>query len=192
MRMDASICRANLVPVYTASQIAGRVEALAGAIDRKYAGQPLVAICVLKGAFIFFADLVRKLRNPLLEVDFVRLSSYGMNSVSSKHVIFSKDIETDIRDKHVLIVEDIIDSGHTMRFLADQFQARRPRSLAIAALVDKTERREAPIDVEFAGFNIPAGFIVGYGMDYAERYRTLPEICRVEEECIAMPQGGGK
>lgn len=166
-------------PVYSRECIARRVFELGMEIDRFYGKESLVAICVLKGAFVFFSDLVRAIDNPNLELDFVRLSSYGMNSTSSRHVIFNKDIETDIFDKHVLVVEDIVDSGHTMRFLLDQLQARKPRSLAVAALVDKSERREAEVQVRFAGFTLPAGFIVGYGMDYAEHFRNLPEICEI-------------
>lgn len=169
-----------LTPVFGAIEIRARIAEMAQAIDAMYGEQPLVAICVLKGAFIFFSDLVRNLKNPSLEVDFVRLSSYGMNSATSKHVIFSKDIEVDILGKHVLIVEDIVDSGHTMRFLLDQLAARNPASMAVAALVDKHERREAEIDVTFSGFSLPEGFIVGYGMDYAEHFRGLPDICELE------------
>lgn len=182
--MPPFLCTPILTPVFNAERIAVRIDALAAEIDEKYKDQPLAAICILKGAFMFFGDLVRRLRNPALELDFVRLSSYGMNSATSRHIIFSKDVEIDIRDKHVLIVEDIVDSGHTMRFLLDQFAARRPRSLAVAALVDKKERREADISVDFSGFQLPTGFIVGYGMDYAEHFRSLPDICELSAECI--------
>lgn len=182
--MREEIAITSMVPIYKKDAIEKRVAELASEIDNTYNEEPLVAICVLKGAFIFFGDLVRRLKNPALEVDFVRLSSYGMNSASSKHVIFSKDIEVDILDKHVLVVEDIVDSGHTMRFLMDQLAARKPRSVAIATLVDKHERREAEINVAFAGFCLPEGFIVGYGMDYAERFRGLPDICELEYEKI--------
>lgn len=171
---------ATLYPIFGREEIAGRVRELGHAIDNAYGIEPLVAVCVLKGAFMFFTDLVREIQNPNLELDFVRLASYGMNSASSRHVIFSKDIEADIYGKNVLIVEDIIDSGHTMRFLLDQFAARNPRSVAIAALVDKKERREAEVQVSFPGFELASGFIVGYGMDYAEHFRGLPEICEVK------------
>lgn len=169
----------ELKSVFSAEQIAERVRELAAEIDAFYGQEPLAAVCVLKGGFIFFSDLVRFLHNENLELDFVRLSSYGLASASSKHVIFSKDVEIDIRDKHVLIVEDVVDSGHSMRFLLDQFAARRVRSLRLAALVDKTERRDAAVTVDFAGFRLSRGFIVGYGLDYAERYRMLPDICEI-------------
>lgn len=169
----------TLTPVFTREQIACRVASLADAINSTYGIEPLTAICVLKGAFMFFSDLVRCIPNPNLELDFVRLSSYGMNSESSKHITIQKDIELDIRDKHILIVEDIVDSGHTMRFFMDQLEARKPKSMALAALVDKVERREANVKVAFPGFCLPRGFIVGYGMDYAEHFRGLPDICEL-------------
>lgn len=177
MSEEAAI--AAVEPVYSSERIGRRVRELGAEIDAAYGDQPLVAICVLKGAFIFFSDLVRTIRNPNLEIDFVRLASYGMNSASSSHVIFSKDIEADIVGKHVLVVEDIVDSGRTMRFLLGQLSARNPLSLAVAALVNKHERREADVEVKFSGFSLSDGFIVGYGMDYAERFRNLPEICEV-------------
>ena len=117
-----------------------------------------------------------------MELDFIRLSSYGMSSSSSRHVILNKDVEVDIRGKHVLIVEDVVDSGYSMRFLLDRFAARQARSLRLAALVDKHERRQADVTVDFAGFRLNKGFIVGYGLDYAERYRTLPGICEIIPE----------
>lgn len=177
--MDSCVKAATLVPIFSREAIQSRIRELGEAIDAAYGTEPLVVICVLKGAIIFFSDLVRNVKNPNLELDFVRLASYGMNSVSSKHVIFSKDVEADILDKHVLIVEDIVDSGHTMRFLIDQLYARNPKSIAVASLVDKYERREAEVKVDFAGFTLTEGFIVGYGMDYAEHFRGLPEICEI-------------
>lgn len=180
--MSDAITVKELKPVFSAEQIARRVRALAREINELYGREPLVAVCVLKGGFLFFSDLVRFLYNDNLELDFVRLSSYGKNASGSGHVIFSKDVEVDIRDKHVLIVEDVVDSGHSMRFLLDQFAARKPRSLRLAALVDKHERREAEVKVDFAGFKLSRGFIVGYGMDYAERYRGLPGVCEIIPE----------
>lgn len=174
--MAQTVPAAELVTVFSADEIATRVSELGAEIDAAYGTEPLVAICVLNGAFMFFSDLVRRIANPRIELDFVRLASYGMNSVSSKHVIFSKDIDVDVLGKHVLVVEDIVDSGHTMRFLLDQLGCRKPKSVAVAALVDKRERREADVEVAFAGFCLPEGFIVGYGMDYAGRYRNLPDI----------------
>ncbi|MDY0258816.1 MAG: hypoxanthine phosphoribosyltransferase [Desulfovibrio sp.] len=168
--------------VYSAELIAQRVKELAAEIDAHYGQEPLVAVCVLKGGFVFFSDLVRALHNKNLELDFVRLSSYGKSASSTKHVIFNKDVEIDICDKHVLIVEDIVDSGYSMRFLLGQFAARKARSLRLAALVDKNERREIDVHVDFAGFKLTEGFIVGYGLDYAEHYRNLPGIFEIIPE----------
>ena len=145
----------ELKTVFSPEQIAVRVRELAVEIDALYGQEPLVAVCVLKGGFIFFSDLVRTLHNHNMELDFVRLSSYGKNSSSSRHVIFNKDVEVDIRGKHVLIVE---------------------------ALVDKHERRQADVKVDFAGFRLNKGFIVGYGLDYAEHYRMLPGVCEIIPE----------
>ncbi|WP_297825415.1 hypoxanthine phosphoribosyltransferase [uncultured Desulfovibrio sp.] len=172
----------ELKTVFSPEQIAMRVRELAAEIDSLYGQEPLVAVCVLKGAFIFFSDLARSLHNQNMELDFIRLSSYGMSSSSSRHVILNKDVEVDIRGKHVLIVEDVVDSGYSMRFLLDRFAARQARSLRLAALVDKHERRQADVTVDFAGFRLNKGFIVGYGLDYAERYRTLPGICEIIPE----------
>lgn len=180
--MSDAITVKELRPVFSPERIAARVRELAGEINEFYGREPLVAVCVLKGGFLFFSDLVRFLYYDNLELDFVRLSSYGKSVSSAGHVIFSKDVEVDIRGKHVLIVEDVVDSGHSMRFLLDQFAARKPRSLRLAALVDKHERRQAAVKVDFAGFKLSRGFIVGYGMDYAERYRGLPGICEIIPE----------
>ena len=155
--------------VYTSDQIAERVRAMAAEIDAFYGDEPLVAACVLKGAVFFFTDLVRAMRTENLELDFVRLSSYGKGTSSSRHVVFSKDVDCDITGKHVLIVEDVVDSGLSMQFLMRQFEARGARSLRLAALVDKNERREVDVRVDFAGFKLEEGFIVGYGLDYAEK-----------------------
>ena len=170
----------QLVTVFSAEDIAGRVRGMAAAIDACYGDEPLVAVCVLKGACIFFSDLVRALRNRNLELEFIRIASYGMGTASSGKVVFSKDVENEIRDKHVLLVEDIVDSGRSMRFVLDTFAARGPRSLRVAALVNKTGRREKEVAVDFTGFSLASGFLVGYGLDYAERYRGLPGIFELE------------
>lgn len=170
----------NLAVLFTQDEIEKRVSELARLIDASYGCEPLVAVCVLKGAFMFFSDLTRRLSNPNLELDFVRLSSYGKSQNSSGRVIFNKDTEVDIKGKHALIVEDIVDSGRSMRFLCDQFKARKPLSVAIASLVDKRERRESDVKVDFSGFTVDKGFLVGYGMDYAEKYRALPDICELK------------
>ena len=152
----------ELKSVFTPEQIAVRVRELGVEIDGLYGQEPLVAICVLKGGVIFFSDLVRALHNQNLELDFVRLSSYGKSSASSKHVIFNKDVEVDIRGKHVLIVEDVVDSGHSMRFLLDQFAARQARSAPRPQGAAAHGSRAKPLSgVKGLGGNILVFFIDG-------------------------------
>ena len=169
----------ELKPVFTAEAIAKRVKELGADIDKMYGDEALVMVCVLKGGSIFFADLARAVSKPHVELDFVRLSSYGLADSSSKSVSFSKDVDISLDGKHVLVVEDIIDTGHSMAFLLGQFAARGARSLRLAALVDKYERREVTVAADFVGFSLKEGFIVGYGLDYAEQYRNLPGIFEV-------------
>lgn len=167
--------------VYGKAAIHKRVRELAGEIDALYGDEPLVIICVLKGAFMFFSDLVRELTiSPC--IDFVRLASYGEGTEREQNIAFTKDVEISLTDKHVLVVEDIIDTGYTMDFLFRQLGARGARSVRLAVLVDKQERRKVPILAHFVGFALPAGFIVGYGLDYAERFRALPEIYEIPYE----------
>lgn len=162
--------------LFTAEDLEKRLDSLGAEINASYTdGQPVVLICVLKGAFMFFSDLVKRLdMNP--EVDFVRVASYGAKTKSSRNVSFTKDIEISIEDKHVILVDDIVDTGHTMAFLLKQFEARKALSLKVSALIDKRERREIDVDVDFPGFLHNEGFLIGYGLDYAEKYRTLPAI----------------
>lgn len=175
--------KAILKPVIRQKEIEARVGEISASLDSLYARMPVVAVCVLKGAFLFFSDLVRRLHNPFLEVDFVRLSSYGKDTRSSGHVTLGKDVEVDIRGKHVLIVEDIVDTGHSMKFLVDLLAARNPADIKVVALVDKQERREVEVPVIMSGFSVDQGFLVGYGMDYAEHFRHLPDICD-----LSMPE----
>lgn len=171
----------KLKPCISEEVIQKRVKEMAEEISALYKGQPLVVICVLKGAFLFFSDLVKHLTcEP--ELDFVRLASYGQSSKSSRTITFTKDVEIPLEGKHVLIVEDIVDTGHSMDFLFRQLQARGVRSLRLAVLLDKNERREVPVTAHFVGFTLPSGFVVGYGLDYAERYRELPAIYEAEIE----------
>jgi hypoxanthine phosphoribosyltransferase len=161
--------------VFSEGDIARRVREIAGNIDVMYAGKPLVMICVLKGAFMFFADLLRQIYlRP--EIDFVRTASYGASSVSSGNVHLAKDVEISLEGRHVLLVEDVVDSGLTVDFLFRMMAARGAKSLRLAALIDKKERREREVAVDFAGFSLASGFIVGYGLDYAEQFRSLPAI----------------
>ncbi len=165
----------KLTLMYDAAAIDIRVREMAAAIDARYAGGSLLVVGVLKGAFIFCADLVRRLHMPV-EVDFVRLASYGKGTVGQSEIQFLKDVETPLRGRDVLIVEDIVDTGLSMSFLYERFADRGATSISLAALVDKPERRKTFIQADFTGFHVPNAFIVGYGLDYAEKYRELPGI----------------
>jgi hypoxanthine phosphoribosyltransferase len=162
------------------SEIARRVAELAGAINRDYADRDLVMIGVLKGAFIFLADLVRALPFSV-DVDFVRLCSYGAGTTPSGEVHITKDVELSLKDRDVLIVEDIVDLGFTLNFLRQHLLSHRPRSLKICCLIDKKERREVEVPLDYVGFTVEKGFLVGYGLDCGEKSRTLPEIYVLEK-----------
>jgi hypoxanthine phosphoribosyltransferase len=161
--------------------IAQRVAELGEQIGRDYAGRDVVMIGILKGVFIFMADLVRALPFAV-EVDFVRLSSYGAGTATSGEVHITKDVELPIKDRDVLIVEDIVDSGLTLAFLRQHLASHRPRSLKICCLIDKKERREVEVPLDYVGFPVEQGFLVGYGLDCGEQSRTLPEIFVIEED----------
>lgn len=152
-----------------------RVMALGEAISQAYAGQDLVLVSVLKGSIIFMADLVRAITVPH-EIDFMATSSYGAATNSSGVVRILKDLNVSIQGRNILVVEDIIDSGHTLNYLLRLLQERQPASLRIVTLLDKPDRRAVPIDVDWVGFSIPNEFVVGYGLDYDELYRNLPYI----------------
>lgn len=164
----------DLKPLVTEEAIQKRVDEIAAEVNELYQGEPLVVVCVLKGGFMFFSDLVKRLScRP--ELDFVRLASYGAHT-NNTSINFTKDVELSLKDKHVLVVEDIIDTGHSMDFLFRQLEARGAKSLRLAVLVDKHERREVSVTAHFVGFSVPGGFLVGYGLDCAEQYRELPAL----------------
>jgi hypoxanthine phosphoribosyltransferase len=156
-----------------------RVHEIADAVSRDYQGRELVVIGVLKGAFIFMADLVRALQVPCV-VDFVRLASYGSGSQTAGKVVLTKDLETSIRDKDILIVEDIVDTGLTLSHLVNWLKERNPRSLRVCALLDKRARRKVPFEADYVGFAIEDRFVVGYGLDFDERSRFLPDVCTLD------------
>jgi hypoxanthine phosphoribosyltransferase len=157
-----------------------RIAELGAQITRDYADDPPLLVCVLKGAFMFLSDLVRSIDLPI-EVDFMAISSYGSGTQTSGIVRIVKDLEISIEGRTVIVVEDIIDSGLTLSYLLKSLQARRPRSLAICALLTKPERREVDVPVTYVGFEIPNRFVVGYGLDFDERFRNLEQIAVVEE-----------
>jgi len=152
-----------------------RVAELAGEISRDYAGRELVVIGVLKGAFIFMADLIRRLKIPCI-IDFARLASYGAGAESSGRIVFTKDIEMEIRDRDVLIVEDIVDTGLTLSYLVRAFREREPRSLKVCAFLDKRRRRQVVFEADYVGFTIDDGFVIGYGLDFNEQARFFPDV----------------
>jgi hypoxanthine phosphoribosyltransferase len=165
----------------TAEQIQKRVQEMGDQISVKYPDGPIYLIAILKGAFVFLADLSRAIRTPS-RIEFMGISSYGRGKTSSGQVRVTKDLDVSIEGHHVLIVEDIVDSGVTLTYLLNVLEQRRPKSLAIATLLDKPERRLRPVDVSYVGFKIPDEFVVGYGLDFAEDYRNLKDICILGEE----------
>jgi len=165
--------------LYPRAEIADQVRRLAEEISGDYSDREILLIGVLKGSFLFFADLVRAITSPTV-IDFVRLASYGSETQSSGIVEMRKDLELPITGRDVIIVEDIIDSGLTLETLYHMLQLRGPRSLKICTLIDKRARREASIEADYVGISMDDGFIVGYGLDYDERYRNLPDIYLVE------------
>lgn len=164
--------------VVSRQNIALRVRELGREITRDYAEGRLVLIGILNGAFIFLADLVREIELPV-EIDFIRVSSYGSGTSSSGVVHCSKETELDLTGKDVLLVEDIVDTGRTIASLQKLLAAGKTRSVRICALIDKRERREAEVTVDYAGFVVNEGFLVGYGLDYAQQHRHYPAIYRI-------------
>ena len=163
----------------TATEIQARVRELAGVISQDYADRDLLLICVLKGAAIFWADLCRALRVPS-QSDFVAMESYGNSTAPMEDPRFTKAADVSLSGRDILIVEDIIDTGHTSVHLRALLRATSPRSLAMCALLDKAERRQVATPIEYCGFVIPNMFVVGYGLDIGQRYRHLPHIALLE------------
>src|SRR5947209_6784536 len=165
-----------LKPLLTREQIAGRVAEMGQQITQDYAGQSVVLIGVLKGACLFLSDLARQIELDAT-FDFIAVSSYGAAKQSAGEVQVIKDVTTPLQQKNVILVEDILDTGLTLSFLKKIFTARQPKTLKTAALLDKVSRRTVPVQADYVGFEIPDEFVVGYWLDYAERYRNLPDIC---------------
>ena len=163
------------------AEITARINALSHEISTHYANtKQLVVVGLLRGSFIFIADLVRHLDLPV-EVDFMTVSSYGNAMVSSRQVRIIQDLETDIKDRDVLIVEDIIDTGHTLSQVIKILKTRMPKSLTICTLLNKPSRREVDVPIDWTGFDIPDEFVIGYGIDYAQQGRNLPHIAVVQQ-----------
>ena len=159
----------------TEHQLRAKITELAEQITQYYQGKPLLLLGTLKGAIHFIADLSRAIKLPL-EMDYIAVSSYGNSTNSSGVVRILKDLEGPIDQKHVLIIEDVVDSGHTLHYLVDMLKRRNPLSLRICALLDKQRERIKAVKIDYVGFRIPDKFVVGYGLDYAQRYRNLPYI----------------
>jgi hypoxanthine phosphoribosyltransferase len=162
-------------------QIQARVRALGEQIDADYPEGPIYLISILKGSFIFLADLARTLKRHSVRIEFMGISSYGGEKTSSGQVKVTRDLDANIEGHHVLIVEDIVDSGFTLSYLTRLLAQRKPKSLEAVTLLDKPERRVQQVQVKYAGFQIPDEFVVGYGLDYAEDYRNLRDICVISE-----------
>jgi len=169
----------KLREVLSEEEIKRKVKELAEAIQRDHENEPLVLVGTLKGAFIFLADLVRNFKRKELEIDFVRVKSYGYSNTSSGEIKITKDVEIPLEGKNVILVEDIVDTGLTLDFLKKHLALHRPKSLKICALIDKKERRKVELRLDYVGFVLERGFLVGYGLDYAEKYRHLPGIYEV-------------
>jgi hypoxanthine phosphoribosyltransferase len=165
----------------SADQIHERVKQMAAEIEADYTEGPLYLVSVLKGSFIFVADLARALHNVRVRIEFMGISSYGKEKTSSGQVKLTRDLDVSIEGRHVLIVEDIVDSGLTLVYLKQLLEARCPKSLAVATLLDKPEKRVQPVEIKYTGFQIPDEFVVGYGLDFAEDYRNLTEIRVLEQ-----------
>ena len=168
----------------TEQQIQDKLRELGEQITRDYEGRELLLLGVLKGAFVMMADLSRHIRIPL-EVDFMAVASYGQGTTSSGVVRILKDLDRDITGRHVVIVEDIVDSGLTLNYLLKNLRGRRPASLEVCALLKKTGIQRVHLDVKYVGFDIPNEFVVGYGLDFAERYRELPYVGVLRPEVYA-------
>ena len=171
----------SLRRIISRGQIRRRVKELAAQIRADYSGQRPVFVCVLKGAFVFLADLVRQVDLPL-EIDFMAASSYEMEKTSKGHITILKDITTDIAGRPVILVDDIIDSGLTLQHLRDDLASRQPASLRVCALLARERALAAGALIEYLGFTVPEDFLVGYGLDYAQQHRQLPDIYVIEDE----------
>jgi len=166
----------KIEPMITAQEIEARVTELADQINKDYAGKSILLLGTLKGAYIFLADLSRKITQPM-EVDCLKVSSYGDSTSPISQVAFDQRPTAVLTDKHILLVEDIVDTGHTLRYLRNYITEQKPASLKVCALLNKPSRREAELPpCEYIGFDIEDRFVVGYGLDYAQRYRNLPYI----------------
>jgi len=173
--------QSNLRVLIPADRIQARIKELGAQIAADYPEGELYLLGILKGAFVFLSDLARAIERPV-RIDFIGISSYGKGKTSSGEVKLTRDLDSTIEGADVLVVEDIVDSGVTLTYLVHVLEQRRPRSIRIAALLDKPERRKAPVKVDYVGFQIPDEFVIGYGLDFAEDYRNLSDVCVLEQD----------
>lgn len=166
-------------------EIQKRINDLGKRISRDYKGKEVLLVCVLKGAFVFLADLIRAMDVPL-KVDFIACSSYGSSTESSGVVRILKDLDYPVEGKHILLVEDIVDTGLTLNYILSLLKERRPKSLKVCAFLDKPERRVVPVKIDYLGFKIPNEFVVGYGLDYNGQFRNLPFIGVLKQEVYSQ------
>jgi hypoxanthine phosphoribosyltransferase len=171
----------NLRVLIPAHRIQARIKELGAQIAADYPEGDLFLLGILKGAFVFLSDLARAIERPV-KIDFIGISSYGKGKTSSGEVKLTRDLDSTIEGADVLVVEDIVDSGVTLTYLVHVLEQRRPRSIRIVALLDKPERRKAPVKVDYVGFQIPDEFVIGYGLDFAEDYRNLNDVCVLEQD----------
>lgn len=169
-----------LVPLLRKDQIEEIVKRLASQIENDFGDEEILFVCLLKGSFVFTSDLIRNVKNPC-KVDFLRVSSYGDRMSSSGEVSLIKDLEMDVKGKNVVIVEDIVDSGLTIKYVKELLEKRQPKRLKTCTLLDKRARRKVQFECDYVGYTFENGFVVGYGIDYAECYRNLPEIYILKE-----------
>jgi len=175
----------RVVPLYTADQIAARVRELGAEIAKAYEGETVVLVCVLKGSFVFTADLARAIEGDNVHIEFLGVRSYGEGTESTGVVQITQDLTRSIEGEHVLIVEDIVDTGLTIAHLLDLLRTRQPASVKVCALLHKPARTRIEVPIDFLGFTIEDRFVVGYGLDWAQRYRNLPFIGEVENDEVS-------
>lgn len=171
--------RGNVQPLITKEEIAQRVNEIGRQIAADYRGEPLVLLCVLKGSFVFAADLARAIDAPA-RLEFLGVQSYGNSTQSSGAVQITQDVTRPLEGEHVLIVEDIVDTGLTSSFLIDALSSRKPASVKLCALLHKPARARTSVPIDYLGFTIDDVFVVGYGLDYAQKFRNLPDLCVLE------------
>lgn len=168
--------------LFSEEDIQARIAEMGAAIANDYAGKDLLAVGILKGAVVFYTDLIRAMGEQVnVSLDFMACSSYGDATVSSGHINIKKDLDQSVEGRHVLVIEDIIDTGNTLSYLLEELNNRGAASVRLAALLSKPDRREKDVPIDYVGFTIPDAFVIGYGLDYAEKYRQLPYIGILKE-----------